>query len=379
MARKLDNWIEGFMFFTSENESPDTYFYWIALSTLAAAVRRNVFVRWGHYNYYPNLYVILVGPPAKTHKSSSIRHSTRLLRDAGIPRGSEAITKEALIAHMIEAELEDQCAITVHPGELGTFLDASGPAMIEFLTDIYDSPDVWEYRTRGRGIEEIKAPYLNLLAGTTPSWISENFTNAFIDGGFASRTIFIVEEGPRFLKARPQITAEHLHIWDLLVEDLIHLCHLKGEFEWSPDAETWFDSWYEQEWNKQQLDYKLESYLGRKPTHILKLSMLLALAESDELVITSAHMRRARQLLEIVEPMMPRAFSAVGKNRLAQDIERIRKDIYTLGGMSYSAIRKRNYSAVDKEETDRILLDLIMMGTIKQETRGNERWYVPND
>src|SRR5690606_13386412 len=125
--------------------------------------------------------------------------------EAGIPIGSEAITKEALIEQMQLRETEGNCALTLTLSELSTFIAPSGPAMVEFLTDIYDSPDKWTYTTRKHGDQDLPNAFLNLLAGTTPGWISQSFDSTFVEQGLASRTLFIFEDRPRFRRAFAQV------------------------------------------------------------------------------------------------------------------------------------------------------------------------------
>ncbi len=49
--------------------------------------------------------------------------------------------------------------------------------------------------------EGINNPFINFMGATTPAWITENFPEYAIGGGFTSRTIFVYAETKRKLNA----------------------------------------------------------------------------------------------------------------------------------------------------------------------------------
>lgn len=356
------------MEFTSGSECPDSYLYWTALATLSAAVQRRIHIKWLYYTFYPNIYVILVGPPGRVHKSSAIKFGRKLLTDCDIAVAADAATKEAIIREMKEHGSGGANALGIFSSEFGSFIAPSGPRMVEFLTDIYDCPDDWQYKTKTQGKDKLPAPYLSLLAGTTPAWIAEEFTSAFIETGFAARTIFVSEKDPRFRRAFADITPEMHDMRDRLVRDLDGIAGLEGEMVWTGDAREWFRSWYEDgEFDKESIDYRLEGYLNRKPTHIVRLSMLLSLAESSGLVLDRRHMEQAKFLLDGIEPTMAQAFASVGRNPVASAQERIAADIKKAGEMTYADLLKDNTHELSKQELDEVLTVLTMTGQVQRD------------
>jgi len=378
--RLAGNWIQGFLMYTSQSESPDSYLTWAAISTLSAAMRRRTWVRWGYTNIYPNMYVVLIGPPATVHKSSTIAFTRKFLMNAGIATTSDAISKEGLIAQMMERRTPEATPITVLASELLSFLAVSKESMIEFLTDIYDCPSMWEYTTRGRSTELLEKPYLTLLGALTPGGMATSFDDQFVETGFASRVIFIHETQPRFRKARMEISPEMLAMRDALEEDLARIASLEGEFQWEESAWNWFEHWYEKVLPDNFLDYRLEGYVGRKPVHVMSLAMILAVSEGDELILTERYLKTALELLEALEPSMVKAFSSVGRNPHANDLERIWQDIITSGGMSKSEIVRRNYHAMGKMQLEETIENLIMMGAISNTvSHKGDIWYHPTE
>lgn len=382
MSRKVPggNWLKGWQFWLQNSEAPDSYIQWAGLSAIAGATMRRVHTEWVYETLYPNQYIILVGPAGLVHKSATIMQVRKMLRLVGVPLTSESLTKEALIAQMSKRGDGITSALTALPDEFSDFVRPSGPPMLEFLTSIFNSPDEWEYTTRSRDTESISRPFLNLLAGTTERWIANEFDITFTEQGFASRTLFVHETEPRFRKARAKKTPEMYKMYDCLIEDLLMINSLEGEFSWDPRAEDWFVDWYEQKLQDELrgIDPKLKSYVARKPTHTLKLAMLISLMQKDELVLTLDDMRTAKLALDALEPSMAATFNAVGRNIYAGDMRQIYADILASGGMDYATILERYSSAMPRADLDDQLETLQLIRYIHKESKGTTIRYVAN-
>ena len=64
MSRQLGDWIDGFLRFTNNTEPRESYRQWTAIATIAAVLQRKCKLVWGRETFYPNLFTVLVGPPA---------------------------------------------------------------------------------------------------------------------------------------------------------------------------------------------------------------------------------------------------------------------------------------------------------------------------
>jgi len=367
------------MHYTKESECPNSYLIWSALSTLSAIVQRRTYTRWVYKVFYPNIYVLLVGPPGITHKGSAIEFSHSLLRKVGASVASQSITKEGLIVQMRARAVDNANALAVMSDEFSSFFDKSGTQMISFLTDIYDCRDGWDDMTKGGGRIVVEAPYLSMFAATTPRWIADNFDHRFTEGGFAARTIFVAETHPRFLKARADITQDMLDAQDDMLEDLAAMQSVEGEYIWTKEAEDWFDDWYETKWPREHVDYRLASYHGRKPTHVIKIAMLAALNESNELELDVRHLKKAYQVLTALERNMTRAYAAVGKNPFAGDLERMAETIQQRGRISRRELVSLNVHEMDRKTIDENLLTLEVMGKLRKELDKGELWYLSTE
>src|SRR5437867_8440908 len=67
-----DSWLDTYMEYTLDQESPDAFHLWTATTVLAAAMGRKCYINKGYYKLYPNLFVVLVAGAAKLRKSTAI-------------------------------------------------------------------------------------------------------------------------------------------------------------------------------------------------------------------------------------------------------------------------------------------------------------------
>lgn len=375
-TREVGNWLQGYLEYTKESESPDAYHVWTGLSALASVVRRRCWLDQGIYLLYVNLYTALVGPPGRTGKSTAIRMGRKLIQQIpGIILGPDSCSREQLIRAMAESKIDNQCCITIHSSEFSSILDISGIQMIQFLTDIYDcdyqNPKGWRYETKTAGKDNVINPFLNMHVGTTPSYIADSMPDNVVGHGFTSRTIFIYAEKERLINPRPAEPDPKLVL--ALIEDLVTISHMGGEFAWDASGIKAYDDFYAELYENPPDDHRLEGYHWRKKIHVLKVAMLLSIAERPELILDEMVINMAVKFLDDLEESMARTFSAVGKYDLASDLERIGSQIANAGGLSVAEIFKRNYFAGSNQDLRGILAQLSDMGLIKLEmVKGKE-------
>lgn len=391
VEREAGNWVDAYMEYTDESESPDAYHVWTALSSLASVARRNVWLDQGIYLLFPNMYVALVGPPGRTGKSTAIRMGRRLITQVpGIKMGPDSCSREQLIRAMAEAKMDNKCCLTIHSTEFSSILDTSGIAMIQFLTDIYDcdyqNPAGWRYETKTQGKDQIINPFLNIEVGTTPSYIADSMPDNVIGHGFTSRTLFVYGEKERKINPRPREPSHKLIA--ALVHDLLQISGLHGEFRWDcncpsrctcnqPTGKNVYDLFYDRLYESVPADYRMEGYHWRKKIHVLKAAMLLSMAERDELVLDAKVISTAQKLLELIEEPMARTFSAVGKYEHASDLERIGSQVLLAGGLPVAEVFRRNYFAGSEQELRLMIASLVSMGAVEVVNKDKKEWLIP--
>jgi len=327
------HWLKAYMNFTRASESPDAFHFWTGVGTIAGALRRRVWIDMRHFQWTPNFYIILVGPPGVASKSTTIRIGTSLLeRVDGIRFGPQSMTWQSLTQSMEEAveyvkyvdakgedQLQAMSPVTCSVPELGTFLKMDDSALVDVLISMWDGQlENWGHRTKSSGNIEIKNPWLNLLACTTPSWLEQHFPTSMIGGGLTSRIMFIYGDKKRHLVAYPDQQspeADYYALKDSLAEDLKRIALLSGNYLLSPTARRWGTDWYERLWSTRPTDMandRYSGYISRKQTHIHKLAIVLAAAQRDQLVIEKEDLEEADLLLTSIEPHMIKVFESVG-------------------------------------------------------------------
>ena len=295
-----------------------------------------------------------------------------------INMGPDSVTAEELIRIMSRAgNKEKHSAVTIHSSELSSLIDPSGIKMIQFLTDIFDAqPGAWKLSTKGSGRNVIHNHVLNILAGTTPTWIAEGLPSTVIGHGFTSRVVFVYGDRPRHYAPFPSEPPPELV--RALSADLDYISRLEGEFKWGEGSKDCYKEMYIEISDSRPKDYRIEGFHARKKIHLLKVAMLLNMAESDDMILEVRDLETARSLLDSVEQNMHKTFSAVGKYEHASDLERVYNRIVEEKGMTAQEVHEEFYAIGDVQELAKILLMLTSMGRIRRERKGDVTSYLPN-
>jgi hypothetical protein len=382
--RRLDNWLKSFLEYTEQAESPIDYLRWVGLSTIAAVAQRKIYMDMELYYVMSNMFVTLVGP-AGSKKSTAIRQGRKLLQKIpSITLSSDAPSVAGLMEEFTDLTKnnKEHQSLNAFVYELSSLYENAKETMNGFLTAIYDGDSDYIKRTRVGGKEHIPFPWLNMVAGTTPSWLGANLPASAIEGGLVARNIY-VHSDERILKTpRPKRSRVLEKLKEDLVHDLAHISEIRGEFTFEPAAGWWYDLWYLDRDTQayrdivgpyesrfpRVTDNRTAGYYERKAIHLIKVAMAVSLSQKDELILTIEDLQVALALLESVEAGMVRAFSSVGGNTYANDLERIRAQIRQAGkgGLPYSDIVAANFHMLEKRMIDATLESLEAMGVIKK-------------
>lgn len=382
MARELPNWLDAYLEYSDNTESPISYHVWCGLSAIAGALQRKVYIKWGHEIIYPNLYVVLIGPSGRTRKGTALGIAKSLLKQVpGITIAPESSSgKQSTILVMKRAGLDfvdptdgktkRHCSVTAFSEELSVFLGQGDIAYLSSLTDWYDSKDDWEYETVGRGKDSIKGVCLNLVGGTAPDWIQSMLPHEAIGGGFTSRIIFIVEEAKRKIVPEHTMTEREHDLHDMLIRDLERIAKLTGEITMSQEAKELYVKWYIQQNKDTEAgkvavdDPRFAGYNERRATHLRKLLLVTCASRSDELVIAPEDFHTAIHLLEGAEVSMHKTFGGFGKSRTSDATETIKNYLEKMRITTRKHIVSRFYRDVDAATMNVVEETLRQMGVI---------------
>jgi hypothetical protein len=384
MSRELSNWLDAYLEYTDNSESPLSYHIWCGLATIAGALQRKVYLRWGIGQViYPNLYVVLIGPSGKTRKGVALGIAKDLLKQVpGVTVAPESSSgKQSTILVMKRAGLDfvdptdgktkRHCSVTAFSEELSVFLGQGDIAYLSSLTDWYDSKDDWEYETVGRGKDSIKGVCLNLVGGTAPDWIQSMIPHEAVGGGFTSRVIFIVEEVRRKIVPEHTMTVREIELQEMLVHDLERISKMSGEVRMTAEAKQLYVDWYLEESRKADLGYpavddpRFAGYNERRATHLRKLLLVCSAGRGDDLLIIPDDFTRAVSLLTGAELNMHKTFGGFGKSRTSEATETIKNYIEKVGITTRKTVLQRFYRDVDAFSLTQVEETLRQMGLVK--------------
>lgn len=305
----------------------------------------------GYFSWKPNFFVFIVGDPGVIKKSTTVDVGMRLLKKVpGIKFGPDAVTWQSLVTSLAEAgelttlptgEMVEMSAITIVSREAGNLLNPQDREMIDLLVSLWDGADTFEKRTKMSGNDLIKAPWVNIVACTTPSWIAGHVPEYMVGGGFTSRCVFVYGEKPDKLVAYPaEIIPEKWMEQEAgkLVEDLMHISKLGGDYALTPAAIDWGTRWYEQHHADKHAnldDMRFGGYLARKQTHIHKLAMVMAASRKDDLMIDEEDLAASERMVTDLEQDMPKVFSRIGKTAQANVADRFIQFVHRRGAVPY--------------------------------------------
>lgn len=369
--------------------------FWSGVSTIAGALRRRVWIDQTYFRWHPNFYIILVAPPGIVSKSTTASIGLSLLRKVpDIKFGPDVVTWPALVTGFAESTItfeyegayHPMSAMTIESSEFGNLLNPRDTEMIDLLVTMWDGKQgAFEKKTKHFGHDIVENPWINLIACTTPTWIAGNFPDYMIGGGFTSRCLFVYASKKAQLVAYPsQIAPKDLkEKAQKLVEDLCQISLITGEYHLTPDALEWGNIWYSEHYNGKHLnldDERFGGYLARKQTHIHKLAMVLAAAQSSKLEITPEHLALADQMVTDLEPDMQYVFSKIGKSEDSVYAERLIWYVEKREGCPYAEAYRFVYSHFPKmNDFEAIMIGAIRSGYLILKQNGKEPWLYPGD
>lgn len=379
--RENNDWLTAFVEHAKWGEAPTYMYFWVGVATIAAALRRKVWIDMGDFSWYPNLYTLIVAPPGVVAKSTTadlgITHILKQL--PGIHFGPATLTWQALYDAFAEVgeefplpsgEMATQFPLIINSSEFGITLNPRDTEMIDQLVHIWDGREM-KKRTRKDGELLIPTPCLNLIACTTPSWIAENVPQYLIGGGLTSRMLFVYADTKERYIAYPRdfMPPDHKERRARLIRDLERISQLCGEITLSEDALEWGRAWYEHfhKVESKQIDKTLlGGYIARKQTLTHKVAMCLAVSQDSNLTITRATLERAVALVSELEKQMPQVYSKIGMKEGANAAQQILAFLDRYEGKAHFSLlyRYMHKHYPDPDEFETILVGMIQAGMV---------------
>jgi len=402
-------WIEEIVKQHAELESPKSFWFWSALAAISAVMKDQVWLDRQIFKTYPNIYVMLhaesgmkKGPPISMAKQlvrpvnntkiisgrSSIQGILKELGTAQSQPGGKVIMKS--VAFICSSELSS----SIVEDKVAT----------KILTDLYDrSYNIGEWKSLLKMESfQLKDPTVTMLTATNEAMSEDFFTRSAIQGGYFARTFIIYEkEGHTSNSLIYPLSNPPNYINSS--NYLLELSKLNGPFEdfaqieksdeyrykkvkqgrdiWFNETGIVYDDWYDnfREMVKDQ-DVKDDTgTLNRFGDSVLKVAMLLSLAEKPELRITPESMLKAITECEKLIGNVRR--TTMGKQGISNTsvlktqviMELLTRETHQVSRAILMKKLWMHYSA--SEEFDNMMLSFDHAGMIKISSVGNQILY----
>ena len=319
------NWLNQLIQEHSEFESPMTFWWWGALASISAIVKDNIWVDRYLYHLYPNIYVMLHADSG-LKKGPPINMAKKLVTNVG---GVKIITGRSSIQGILKTmgttqlkpgdkgKISSKSNIFICSSELSSSI-VSDPVATKILTDLFDrhyNDDEWKSLLK---MEEftLRDPTVSMFTATNEAMGEDFFSRSAIRGGYFART-FIVYEEKRNRKNSLAFPPKYLPDYAKYTEYLQTIAKLRGPFKpfallepideyqhkrvidgrnlyFSPAGimyEDWYSDFIDLSDNQEIKDET--GTLNRFGDSVLKVAMLLALAEAPVLEISEVAMQTA--------------------------------------------------------------------------------------
>lgn len=332
-------WIHDYVEWTRQTEPPSVFHFFVAAVTIGAALGRNVFFDKGAYQVYPNLCVVIVAPTGRCRKTSACNLGTSLLLKVGATILADKTTPEALVDAM---KTTQNATGLIYAPELAVFLGKQKyqEGMVPLLTALFDCPKEWTAKTIGRGDTTLTNIALSALMCSTIDWIQTSISKDAFGGGFMSRFLFVVQESTsRSFPLPPPLDPE---VRKSLIQRLVKIKATKGQFVFSPAADAWYRAWYKSRAGSHG-EKQYAGYYERKPDHIIRIAMIMKMAEMTDFVIDVPDLTAAERILHWIEIWLPSTFEEMTSSASGEDQQRILKQLRGNGGvMEHTKLLRKN-------------------------------------
>ena len=367
--RNLPDWIDAFMLLSENSEPPVLFRKWTAIATVASALQRKVHIDLGiSLTFYPNFYIVLVGPSA-TGKGTAMKYASDIIEQVPLIRlSAQSTSLQALIRRMKQENLTDidmdtgqqyfHSSLTIFSNEFTVFLGYHNRELITALCDWYDCHARWSYDTIKRDKEEIIGVWVNILGGTTPDNIQSSLPMEAIGGGLTSRIIFVSEQEKAKLVVLPGMTEKELNLQQMLVNDLEQIILMSGGFRFTEDYIGEYTTWcYDADANPPFFDPKFDGYCGRRRNHLMSLAMVCSASRDNKLILEKQDLVRADELLKEVEVKMGMVFRGMGQS----DISGLINDAITfIEKTDKGSIPMWEFSRYFEGNMDKVVMDRVL-------------------
>lgn len=364
----MESWLKLYLKFTEKHEAPELFHFWIGVTILSSAIGRKAWFDRGYYQLFPNFFTIIVAGSARCRKSTAIGIGSSILQQAEVARVVSGKSSPERFIHELRSTDETPLPFLVIEDELSTFLtrDQHGDKLIDILTKLFDCPDKFSYKTFSRGDIIIPNVFMSALAGTTPDSLEKCLPDSSFGGGFASRIMFVHQADTDRRNALPTLDDQDAELRLNLVDRLKSISQISGKFYLTENAIKFYSEWYK----SLQLpdDKRLDGYFGRKHDHVLRLAMILTIAQSVSLEINEFIIEASILALDRLEEHIPGALAKIGTADHNTHLERIIRQMTRYKRITHSDLLRKNYPYLNATSFREAMETLIQSGVVARDS-----------
>lgn len=378
---------------------PENFIIWSALSLVGAALKNSVYFQIGTYTLYPNMFIVLVGPPG-VGKGASMNILEQMIIDTKpnqvVNTLSDRITAERIIERISDGwstapQLKNRQLVLgkndhnclLFSSEIRVLLGASD-WMLEFLEEAW-SKTTYEYQTKNKGNVAIDNMCCSLLAASVPDFLRNVNREAHmvITGGFSSRCLFIYAENPSKDLPFPEPLKKNLKskaLYDNLILDLQEIGTLRGEFVIDTGARLRFEAFLRLNRAASSKDDSeaVANFRARIKAHVLKLAMIFSVSRDNTLHISEMDMINAIAEIQKILASLSKLFRGAGEGMDAAVTARVQDFIEKYGRVSKKEIFRALHRHLNSPEAlDRILCVLETVGYCTVVNSNKTTFYQP--
>lgn len=370
------SFIDSYLEYTKDYESSTAFWKWSAYTTIAGVLRNSCFIRQRDLEVYPNIYTLLLAPSGVDRKNMPVVMSEKLVRSVSntkIISGRTSI--QALIQELSQSQTSEQTGRIVQGGssiffapELAAAI-VGDPASVGILTDIYDTKGDYSNSLKG-GSFKIKNVCLSMFAASNVDMLKNEglFDAKGTYGGLLARTFLIRPD--EFRKGSSLFNSDEEAMkteFKRLSHELREIGMRQGAMILEDAAQKAWEDWYFP-FRMQQRDRTDKSGVNsRIHTSILKLAIIICVAETKQQIIRVSHIQKAIKEAMSLLPNYQEFVMGQGKSSVADIGTIILKAIYhgKDHGISKKELLQRHWNDFSHEELEKIAATFTEAGLIK--------------
>jgi hypothetical protein len=368
-------WLSDFAEWAGVGEAHEKTYFWAGVSTLAATLGRRIWIEQATFQWYPNLYVVLVSPPGVISKSTLIRLSHSLLKQVpGVQIGQHSGTWQGLLKNMeqVQGKFEwrnrtfAEASLVVGAAELGNFLTFGDQEQIDALVEFFDCAPDFRRGYKNEAHIVVQGPCLNFFGGTTEAWLTTNVGPQMLKGGLVSRMVFVHDPLKAKLVPYSVPSPEWRGQQESLASRLVTYRDLVGAVRLSPEALAWGSQWYAMHWQhaSESESGLVEGVYARGQTLLHKLALVLMVAKRADMIIQVEDLAQAAVWLEGAKADAISVFNSINVHERSKAQLLVEEALQRIGRISrrelFKMVQTRVGSWKDYEEA---LNGIIRSGT----------------